>query len=189
MLLQVSWVSLVMMIGMPAAIMMTMGLFLITRYKRCPSNRLLVVYGKVGGDATAKVIHGGGTLVLPVIQSYMYLSLDPLQIKVELDGLIEGLNSASTSAATMTVQISTEPQMAQNAAERLLGLTLEEVQAMAQDIIRGQLSLLLDQKSIEQWNSDRRGLNKEAVGCAEAELSTVGLEIVAADIPRLVAKG
>ena len=34
--------------------------FVVRQYKRCPSNRILVVYGKVGGSQAARCIHGGG---------------------------------------------------------------------------------------------------------------------------------
>ena len=48
-------------------------IILIKRYKRCPSDRILVVYGKVGGGQSAKCIHGGAAFILPVIQDYEFL--------------------------------------------------------------------------------------------------------------------
>jgi flotillin len=39
-----------------------------TRYKRCPSDRLLVVYGKVSGGKSANCYHGGAAFIWPVIQ-------------------------------------------------------------------------------------------------------------------------
>ena len=55
----------------------------LSRYKKCPSDKIMVIYGKVGSNSdgtsrTAKCIHGGASLVWPVIQSYEYLDLTPL---------------------------------------------------------------------------------------------------------------
>ena len=50
-------------------------LFVINRYKRCPSNKIIVVFGKVAGNKTAKCVHGGGVFVLPLIQDFSVLSL------------------------------------------------------------------------------------------------------------------
>ena len=57
-------------------------IFMVKRYRRCPSNRVLVVYGKVGGSKTARCIHGGGVMVWPVIQDYVYMSLEPMTIEI-----------------------------------------------------------------------------------------------------------
>nr|UWF93140.1 MAG: hypothetical protein [Bacteriophage sp.] len=43
----------------------------LSRYRRCKPNQVLVVYGKTGGEKkSAKLYHGGAAFVLPIIQSY-----------------------------------------------------------------------------------------------------------------------
>src|SRR4029434_8835692 len=58
------------------------------RYKRCPSNRILVIYGKTTAGRSSKCLHGGGAFVWPLIQNYEYLSLDPVQIEIPLQGAL-----------------------------------------------------------------------------------------------------
>ncbi len=60
------------------------ALYMITRFRRCPSNRILVVYGRTSKGMSSKTLHGGGTFVWPVIQHYGYLHLDPMQIEIPL---------------------------------------------------------------------------------------------------------
>ena len=60
------------------------------RYKRCPSNRVLVIYGKAGGGEAAKWIHGGAKFVLPLVQDFAYLNLEPIQIEIPLRGAVGG---------------------------------------------------------------------------------------------------
>ena len=42
--------------------------FALTRYKRCSPNEVLVVFGQTGAKGPAKIVHGGGTVVWPIIQ-------------------------------------------------------------------------------------------------------------------------
>ncbi|MDR2034695.1 MAG: hypothetical protein LBP89_08735 [Helicobacteraceae bacterium] len=63
-------------------------IFLASRYRRCASNQILVVYGKVGGGKSANCLHGGGAFVWPLIQDYQYLDLTPLTINIPLKGAL-----------------------------------------------------------------------------------------------------
>src|SRR5262245_17125964 len=70
-------------IGLSAFLFLSMMWLLSTRYKRCPSNRVLVIYGKFTGSPTGtRCLHGGARLVLPLVQDYHYLNLDPIQIEI-----------------------------------------------------------------------------------------------------------
>src|SRR5690606_28340183 len=107
-----------------AAIMLPLFglLVLVKQYKRCPSNRILVIYGRIGGHQSSKCVHGGGTFVVPLIQDYAFLSLDPITIDIELSGALSKKNIRVNVPSTFTIGISTDSTIMQNAAERLLGL-------------------------------------------------------------------
>ena len=128
---------------------------LIRRYKRCPSDRILVVYGKVGGGQSAKCIHGGAAFILPVIQDYEFLDLTPISIEVNLVNALSKQNIRVNVPSRFTIGVSTEPGVMQNAAERLLGLGLTEIQELAKEIIFGQLRLVVASMDIEEINADR----------------------------------
>ena len=83
-------------------------LFLASRYKRCPSDRILVIYGKVGRDQSSHCIHGGGTFVWPLIQDFSYMSLTPMTISIPLQGALSLQNIRINVPRTFTVGISTE---------------------------------------------------------------------------------
>jgi len=151
-------------------------------YKRCPSNRILVIYGKVGGKRASKCLHGGGTLILPLVQSHAYLTLEPVVIDIPLEGALSLNNIRVNVPSTFTVGVSTDPVMMNNAAERLLFLTMNQIQAQAQDIILGQLRLVIATLSIEEINKDREkfmSLINENVG---AEINKIGLELINVNI-------
>ncbi|MEM8495704.1 MAG: flotillin family protein [Planctomycetota bacterium] len=108
------------------AILVGFAVFFVRRYRRCPPNRILVVYGKSGGAKTAKCYHGGAAFILPVFQDFAYLSLEPMTIDIELTSALSKKNIRVAVPSTFTVAISTAPEIMQNAAERLLGLREQE---------------------------------------------------------------
>jgi flotillin len=153
-----------------------------SRYRRCPSNRVLVVSGRVGRDRAAKCYHGGGVFVWPVLQDYLYLSLEPLVIDIPLEGALSLNNIRVNAPATFTVAISTDPVLMNNAAERLPHLNQQQIRELAQDIILGQLRLVIATLTIEEINKDREKfmtLINENVG---QEINKIGLDLINVNI-------
>lgn len=154
----------------------------IKRYKRCPSNRILVIYGKVGGERAAKAIHGGGSFVWPVFQDWAFLSLEPMTIDIDLASALSKKNIRVGVPSTFTVAISTEPDIMNNAAERLLGLRDQEIAAQARDIILGQMRLVIAMLTIEEINQDREKFLDLVNKNVNFELSKVGLYMINVNI-------
>ena len=128
---------------------------ILARYKRCPSDKVLVIYGKTGRDTSAKCIHGGAAFIWPVFQNYAYLDLTPISIECNLTHALSKQNIRVDVPCRFTVGISTEPEVMTNAAERLLGLTTDSIQSIATDILFGQLRLVIATMDIEEINADR----------------------------------
>ncbi|MEM9143532.1 MAG: SPFH domain-containing protein, partial [Bacteroidota bacterium] len=158
----------------------------IRRYKRCPSDRILVVYGKVGSGSSAKCIHGGAAFIWPVIQDYEFLDLTPISIEVSLVNALSKQNIRVNVPSRFTIGISTEPGIMQNAAERLLGLGQNEIQELAQEIIFGQLRLVVASMDIEEINSDRDKFLSNISKSVESELKKVGLKLINVNITDIV---
>ena len=130
-------------------------IWICSRYKKCPSDKIMVIYGSIGkntdgSNRSAKCIHGGAEFVIPVFQSYAYLDLTPMSIQVDLKNALSKQNIRIDVPSRFTVGISTEPGIMQNAAERLLGLQLSEIQELSKDIIFGQLRLIIATMDIEE---------------------------------------
>lgn len=164
-------------------ILFSLLLFLLKRYKKCPSDKVMVIYGKVGnnGDGStksARCIHGGASFIWPVIQAYEYMDLTPMSISVDLQNALSRQNIRINVPSRFTVGISTEPGIMQNAAERLLGLRLPEVQELAKDIIFGQLRLVIATMDIEEINTDRDKFLAAVSSNVEGELKKIGLRLI-----------
>lgn len=161
-------------------------IILIKRYKRCPSDRILVVYGKVGGGQSAKCIHGGAAFIMPVIQDYEFLDLTPISIEVNLVNALSKQNIRVNVPSRFTIGVSTEPGVMQNAAERLLGLGLQDIQELAKEIIFGQLRLVVASMNIEEINNDRDKFLTNISQSVETELKKVGLKLINVNITDIV---
>lgn len=158
-----------------------------SRYKKCPSDKVLVVFGKTGkgNDGTsrsAKCIHGGAAFVWPVIQGYKFLDLTPISIEVDLTNALSKQNIRVDVPSRFTVGVSTESNVMPNAAERLLHLELRDVQELAKDIIFGQLRLVIATMDIEEINCDRDKFLAYVSQNVEAELKKIGLKLINVNI-------
>ena len=164
-------------------LLFTTFITVLARYKKCPSDRILVIFGKVGkgkdgGLRSAKCIHGGAAFIWPLFQDFAFLSLTPMSITVDLTNALSKQNIRIDVPSRFTVGISTETGIMQNAAERLLGLGLKEIEELAKDIIFGQLRLVVATMDIEEINTDR-DLFLEAVSSnVETELKKIGLRLI-----------
>ncbi len=166
-----------------AVIVFTTFISLFRRYKRCPSDKILVVYGRTGlnnegTNRSSKCIHGGAAFIWPVIQSYAYLDLTPISIEVNLTNALSRQNIRVDVPSRFTVGISTDYSIMNNAAERMLGLPLSAIQELAKDIIFGQLRLVVATMDIEEINTDRDKFLANVSQNVEAELQKIGLRLI-----------
>lgn len=150
---------------------------LVSRYKRCPSDKILVIYGRTGGTS-AKCVHGGGAFIWPVIQDYAYLDLKPISIEANLTNALSRQNIRVDVPCRFTIAISTEADSMGNAAERLLGLSPAEIQELSKDILFGQLRLVIATMTIEEINSDRDKFLDNISKNVDAELKKIGLKLI-----------
>ncbi len=158
-------------------------LMVLTRYKKCPPNKIMVKYGKIGKDKegnlhSAKCIHGGATFIVPLFQSYTYLDLTPISIAVDLKSALSRQNIRIDVPSIFTVAISTEPTLMENAAVRLHNLKMPEIAELAKDIIFGQLRLVIATMNIEEINTDRDKFLDAISRNVEGELKKIGLRLI-----------
>ena len=156
---------------------------ILARYKRCPSDKILVIYGKTGknkqgGVSSARCIHGGASFIWPVFQSYSFLDLTPISIECNLTNALSKQNIRVDVPCRFTVGISTEPESMTNAAERLLGLGIDDIRNIATDILFGQLRLVIATMDIEEINADRDKFLANVSTNVEAELRKIGLRLI-----------
>src|SRR5437764_2560701 len=164
-------------------VLFTMLLLILKQYKRCPSNRVLVIYGgRLSKSGAAKTIHGGSAFVIPLIQDFAYLSLEPIQIEVPLRGALSSENIRVNVPSVFTVAIDTKPEVMENAAIPLLGLKQPEVRKQAEEMIFGQMRQVIASMGIEEINRDRDKFLQHVQHSLEPELAKIGLTLINVNI-------
>lgn len=156
--------------------------FMASRYKRCPSDKVLVIYGRVEKGRSSKTMHGGGAFVWPLIQDFAYLSLTPITISIPLENALSLQNIRINVPSTFTVGVSTTSEIMSNAAERILRLPQNAIEEMAKEIIFGQLRLTVASLTIEQINQDRESFLESIRRNVEPELNKIGLQLINVNI-------
>lgn len=162
---------------------------LLSRYRKCASDEILVVFGKAGKKKVvnektgkteevilpSKIIHGGGTFVMPVIQDWAKMSLKPIQV------MVEGVSSQMIKVripVTLTTGIGTDQVLMQNAASRFLTAKTSEISDQIKDILIGEVRSLMATMTIEEINADRIKFIGKAKENIETELNKVGFSII-----------
>ena len=153
----------------------------VSRYRRCPSNKILVIYGKTSSGA-AKCIHGGAAFVWPLFQDFAYLDLEPFVVPIDLTNALSQENIRVTVPTSVTAAISNTKGIMQNAAVRLLGLSRKEIEDQAQDIILGQMRAVIATMGIEEINRDRQAFLAKVNEAVSGELEKIGLYLINVNI-------
>ena len=154
-----------------------------SRYKKCPSDRIMVIYGKwLGAGHASRCLHGGAAFIIPIIQDYAFLSLRPIQLEVPLKNALCKQNIRISVPSVFTVGISTDEELMGNAANRLLGLHPDAIGDLAKDIIFGQLRLVIASMTIEQINADRETFLRSIEQNVAEELNKIGLLLLNVNI-------
>lgn len=151
-------------------------------YKRCPPNKILVIYGKTSAGRVAECVNGGAAFVWPVIQDYKFLSLEPMQIEIPLKGALSIENIRVNVPSVFTVAIGTDTATMNNAAQRLFELDYVEIKQQTADIIFGQLRQVIASMQIEDINRDRDAFLHNIQSSLEPELRKIGLVLINVNI-------
>ncbi len=149
-----------------------------SRYKRCPSNQIMVIFGKSASQSSALCIHGGAKFIVPLLQDYAFLSLEPMQIEIPLRGALSMENIRVNVPSVFSIAIGTTPELMQNAAIRLLGMTRPAVAKQAEDVIFGQLRQVIASMRIDEINRDREVFLQNIQQSLEPELRKLGLILI-----------
>jgi len=157
-------------------------LAIVSRYRKCSSDQILVIYGNVGKGKSSRCIHGGAAFIWPIIQDYRFLSLRPIQINIPLDNALSRQNIRISVPSIFTIGISTDPSKTMAAAERLLGLDPKDIEQIAKEIILGQLRQVVVTMDIEEINADRDKFLASISQNVEIELGKIGLRLLNVNI-------
>lgn len=102
----------------------------------------------------------------------------PIQLNLTLKDALSAQNIRVTVPTTVTVAISQDPLIMQNAANRLLGVDDTDKESLISDIVYGQMRLIVASMEIEELNSNRDKFLTQARDNINTELNKLGLYLI-----------
>lgn len=146
--------------------------------KRCPPNKLLVIYGSTGNGRVNKVLHGGQAVVFPFIQGHEYLSLEPIEIEVEAE------EDDTFLRGRIVVAVGAGEETKHNAAVRLLGLSPPEIASPAREILVTEIGETIRSLGGDVAVEDRDAFHREFMERVEPKLAQLGLVLINVQVDR-----
>ncbi len=147
-------------------------------YRKCPPNKVLVVYGRTGADGKGfRLITGGATFVYPLLEDFTEIGLENFSVEAQV---LKSPNSDGVPVsvdAIANIKVSSNPQLLSAAVERMLGKPTLEVRAMLKQTLDGLLRQIIGTLTIEEMVKDREKLAQGVLTNASAELNKLGFEI------------
>jgi len=165
--------------------------FVASRYKVAGANEAIIVAGSRGakvhdergqqisspGDKGVKVVVGGGTIVMPLLNRIGRLKLTARQINVQLSDAVTSQGIKVQVQGVATFKIGRDVESLRNAAERFLDAKPEQVDSIVKNVLEGSLRSIVGTLTIEELIRDRQKLLQQVQDAAKGDLATSGLQI------------
>ncbi|MEQ9569080.1 MAG: SPFH domain-containing protein [Longimicrobiales bacterium] len=148
-----------------------------------PPNRAAVITGRnrqlqSGQRIGYRSVIGGRTMRIPIVETVQHVSLETFPIEISVKNAFSKGNIPLNVEAIANVKIASEPETTfNNAVERLLGKTENEIQSMAKDTLMGNLRGVLATLTPEEVNEDRLGFAKALAEDAGEDLAALGFHL------------
>ena len=148
-----------------------------------PPNRAAVLTGRTrqlpsGERIGYRSVIGGRTLRVPIIESVQHVSLETFSIEISVANAFSKGNIPLNIEAIAAVKIASQPATVfNNAVERLLGKTEQEITHLAKDTLMGNLRGVLATLTPEEVNEDRLGFARALSEDAGEDLAALGFHL------------
>ena len=156
-------------------------IMMVKQYRRCPADKLMVVYGKGTGNQAARCYHGGAVFVFPVVQDYDFIELKPYTIEKTQTVRASG-NVPFQLSLRAVVAVSDDEEVMQNAAERLLGLEREEISGLAAEVIGNSVQTATSTSTFDEISREQDQYEDSLRFETDSQLRKLGMHVISFSI-------
>ena len=151
-------------------------------YRKAGPHQALIVYGSRG----TRIVKGGGTVIMPMFESYRELSLELMSFDVApQQDLYTRQGVAVTVEAVAQIKVKSDPESIQTAAEQFLTKTDDERQSLIRLVMEGHLRGIIGQLSVEQIVKEPELVGERMRATCAEDLNKMGLEVVSFTIKEI----
>ncbi|MGH0419900.1 flotillin family protein [Bacillus cytotoxicus] len=184
--------------GVLLAILLLLILVFITKYRTVGPDEALIVTGNwLGGGKNVvttddgkkiKIIRGGGTFVVPIMQRAEPLSLLNYKLEVGTRDTYTKQGVPVTVNGVSIIKVGSTIEEVSTAAEQYLGKETEELKVEAKEVLEGHLRAILSSMTVEDAYSNREQFAQKVHEVASSDLKKMGLRIVSFTIKEITDK-
>lgn len=164
-------------IGIIAAAFIVVLIAVFSTWRKVPADKAAIVTGL----GRAKVITGGGIMVIPVLQRIDYITLENISFDVNMQGTLTADAVPIEANGTVVVKIKNDEAMIRSAVEQFNcgkeEQTKQHIMETARDVCEGRLREIIADMTAEQLYKDRKTFSERVKEVAEEQLSDLGLEL------------
>lgn len=162
-------------------------LFLAKRYKMVGPNQVLIVSGRkhkaqdAEGNVTQRgfrVVKGGGTFVMPVVEQVAFLSLELLTIDVQTPEVYTSKGVPVKVDGVAQIKVKGDDISIATAAEQFLSKQVDEIKNIATQTLEGHLRAILGTMTVEDIYQNRDAFASKVQEVAAGDMANMGLSIV-----------
>lgn len=151
---------------------------LFSRYQKVGPNEVLIVSGRRHGDRGFRIVKGGGTFVLPVVEKAERMSLEVMTLDVQTPEVYTEKGVPVKVDGVAQIKIKGDDESIATAAEQFLSKSIEEVMQVALQTVEGHLRAILGTMNIEDIYKNRDAFASRVQEVAATDLANMGLQIV-----------
>ena len=150
--------------------------------KICQPNEVLIFSGRKrrlgdGSSVGYRVIQGGRGFRIPIVEKVDRIRLNTIPLDLTVANAYSKGGIPLVVRAIANVKVSSNEAELNNAVERLLGKSLEEIQMIAKETLEGNLRGVVASLTPEEVNEDRLKFARELLDEADQDLSALGLQL------------
>ena len=144
-------------------------------FRKAGPHEAIIVYGL----RKTRIINGGGTLIIPLIETYRQLSLQLMSFDVApQQDLYTKQGVAVTVEAVAQIKVKSDPESIRTAAEQFLTKTDSAREGLIRLVMEGHLRGIIGQLSVEQIVKEPEMVGDRMRGTCADDMSKMGLEVV-----------
>jgi flotillin len=153
-------------------------------FQKCPPNTALIVFG--AGGKEPRVVKGGGTYVLPLIQAARPLSLEVMTIDVKSASPIITRNGVPVFVEGVAqVKVDGDDDSIRTAAEQFLSKDTQEIMSIAHETLIGHLRGIVGTMEVEELIQSTESFSRKVLEITIPDLHKMGLTIVSFTIKEI----
>ena len=174
--------------GIAAVILIIILGILASRYTKVPPNAVMVITGGKGqtirqadGSRTRlgfRIIKGGGTFVVPVLERVDTLSLELMTIDVKTPEVYTVMGVPVIVDGVAQIKIKSDNVSIATAVEQFLSKGSVEISRIAQQTLEGHLRAIMGAMTVEDIYKNRDAFAQRVQDIAATDLANMGLAII-----------